>query len=363
MKGIARFVFVLILYGFLPFFSANTHAADSPILSKEENYWLSTRNDTIVVYPGKNYPPFSYQSQSGIVQGMCVDYFEIIASTLGIKIHYATPRSQSQIISDMQNGKGDVALSISPSEEAEKIFVFTESIAQVPIVIVARKDADIRKNATMNDFAGKRVAVVEGSLAESFIRENYPRVVLETVSDNEIGLQQTVLAETDAVLMDVASLSFFLSKQVVSSVKIVGNLGIDYEPTFAIPKDKQILQSIIEKGMTQITKDERVMLSEKWATLPGGEEKRSAATSFFEKDTLFVVLYIGVLIAIFFAVLFVVTKRRWRVFSRKKQSQNVEVLVDEMKDLEEMSSVIAEELKEIEMREKEIVEKINQIKD
>lgn len=355
----ALFSLIFIAFFAVPF---SARGADSPLLTKEENYWLSSRNDTIVVYSGKNYPPFSYQSASGIIQGLCVDYLELIAKNLGIKVHYATPRSQAQIIADMKSGRGDVAISISESKETSEYFVFSESFVHVPIVIVVRKDTNEYKNATMNDFVGKRVAVVEGSLAESFIRENYPRVVLETVTDNEVGLQQTVLAETDAVVMDVASLSFLLSKQVVSSVKIVGNLGIDYQPTFAVPKDKEILQSILEKGMTQIATDERQMLSEKWVTLPGESKQPSSFFTFFKKDTILFILYVVSLLAII-VVIVTFSQSMKKLFLSKKTSDSGRDLTEEMKKLESVSDLLAEELKEVQQKEKEIAKKLNEIND
>ena len=78
------------------------------ILTPEERLWLQSRNNTIVVYPEKNYPPFSYQSTSGIPQGLSIDYIELIAEKIGAQIKYLQAKPRTQIIDDLAHSKGDV---------------------------------------------------------------------------------------------------------------------------------------------------------------------------------------------------------------------------------------------------------------
>ncbi|MBY0376779.1 transporter substrate-binding domain-containing protein, partial [Patescibacteria group bacterium] len=223
------------------------------LLSPEETLWLKQRNNTIVVYPEQNNPPYSYQDPAGNLQGLSIDYLELIAEKVGAKIQYLTPRSRGQILSDVEKGKGDVIAFITANKDQDSQLLFTESYATVPVVIVVRKDFNKGSSLTLNDFNGKQVAMIDGSAIEDYVNINYPRVVREGVTDDEVGLQQVVLGEADAAVMDVASLSYYLSKQVLSSVKIAGNTGLDSRPAFAMTKDKGLLQSILEKGLSQIT--------------------------------------------------------------------------------------------------------------
>ncbi len=362
MGNRARSISLLFLTSvFVLFCTVAVAYAESSLLTPEENLWLSSRNNTIVVYPEKNDPPFSYQSPAGITQGLSIDYLELVADNIGAKIHYATPRSRAQILSDIKEGKGDVVLSLTPTTERETAFVFTESFIKVPVVIVVRKDAEVKKHVTMNDYVGKRIALVEGSAAEEFVRKNYPRVVVETVTDDEVGLQQTVLGEVDAVLMDAASLSFLLSKQVLSSVKIAGTLGLDYEPTFAVPKGKEILQTILEKGLSQVSTQDREMLTEKWILIPG-EVKETQ--SFFERaqKNAGVVLMYGILLLGIIAIILLAFRRRTFVSKYFKKRHVVAQLEDKMEELEDTSKMLEEELKEVKEMEHSIAEKIEDLK-
>ncbi|MFM7088538.1 MAG: transporter substrate-binding domain-containing protein, partial [Candidatus Paceibacterota bacterium] len=242
-------------------------AAPEDILSKEEIFWLEKRNNTIVVYPEKGYPPFSYQSTSGVPQGLSMEYLELIAEKIGAKISYLPARPLSQITEDIKQGKGDIVTSITPTPTKEEFLYFTDEYITVPAVIVVRKDFN-KEHLNISDLNGKKVAVGDGYAVGEFLKKNYPRIILDRVTDDEVGLQQLVLGEVDMAVMDIASFSFYISKQVLNSVKVVGNVGFDYKLSFAVPKDKQPLQVILDKGLSQISTNERANLNAKWIAVP-----------------------------------------------------------------------------------------------
>ncbi len=351
-----------VLFTFALVLSCTTATrAEDGFLTPQENLWLKSRNNTIVVYPEKNAPPFSYQTPSGMIQGMSIDYIELIGEKIGAKIEYLTPRSRGQILDDMQHGKGDVALTITPTIPEETDLLFTESYISVASVIVVRKDYPKSSGLSLVDFNGKRVGAVDGSGLQHYVRKNYPRVVLEAVTDDEVNLQQIVLGEYDAGVMDVASLSYYLSKQVLSSVKIVGNSGFDREPAFAVPKDKAILQGILEKGLSQISAEDRAILADKWITLPG-EVKEDG--SFFEKlrqnlglVSLIISFFIGIA-GIFYLIAYR-RQHQFRFMSRRKEVKQLEHQVD---DLTNAKEEVVDELHRIEEMEAEIKRKLEETK-
>jgi ABC-type amino acid transport substrate-binding protein len=77
------FISVALLISFCPQISS---ASREDILTKEEVFWLKSRNNTLIVYPEKNFPPFSYQDSAGNPQGLSIDYLKLIADKIGVKI-------------------------------------------------------------------------------------------------------------------------------------------------------------------------------------------------------------------------------------------------------------------------------------
>lgn len=340
---------------FIPFFLIS---AKTDILTEEESLWLKSRNNTIVVYPEKSFAPFSYQSNSGMPLGLSIDYIELIAEKVGAKIEYLPSKSLSQILEDIKTGKGDIITSLIESPDKQENLYFSDNYVDVSSVIVVRKDSKIKNGITMNDLNGNKVAITEGRAVSYFVSKNYPRVIIDGVTDDEIGLQQVVLGEVDAAIMDIASLSFYLSKQVLSSVNVVGTVGFDYKLSFAVPKDKVILQSILDKGLNQISKNERILLNEKWIVVPQKKEN-----SFFSiiKNTLRNDIFEYTFFLIVVILLFLILNKK-KVYRRLiKHKEKVNDIKEEVSELSEMNEMLSEELKQIKEEEGKLKEKLESI--
>ncbi|KKQ19349.1 MAG: hypothetical protein US45_C0024G0005 [Candidatus Nomurabacteria bacterium GW2011_GWA1_37_20] len=355
-----KWKFILIIVSLLSITVTPLFAQTKDLLSPSENLWLKSRNNTIVVYPEENAPPYSYKNTAGNPQGLSIDYIELIAEKIGAKIQYLTPRPANQVMEDIQKDKGDVVAIITPDKDKEQFLLFTENYITSPAVIVVRKDYQKNTGLTLNYFNGKRVGVVNDSALEAYIRINYPRVVIDEMTDDEISLQQVVLGEIDAATMDVASLSYFLSKQVLSSVKIAGSTGFEYKPSFGIPKNISILQSILEKGLSQISSSDRALLTEKWIVVPEQEKKENSLFSAIQSNSGVVILYalfgLGIIIVI-------LLRRRHRSFvaSYFKKAEDINELRTEVSGLEKVNDMLAKEIKEVKAEEDRIQEKINSL--
>lgn len=349
---------ILIIVSIIP----SIGHADSALLSPQENLWLKSRDNTIIIYPEKNFPPYSYQNSSGTPQGLSMDYIELIAKKIGAKIQYLPARPLSQILDDIkQTKKADIITSLTDTKEREDFLYFTDNYITVPAIIVVRKDLDISNTLTLNDLSGKKVAVGDKYAVEEFIRTNNPRIVIESVVDDESGLQQVVLGEVDAAVMDIASLSYYLSKQVLNSVKIAGNTGFEYKMAFAVPKDKEILQSIIDKGLQQISTRDRQTLNDKWISIPNEQNTANPLLSNIQNNL--GSIFVGIFCIVILIVVLLLLRRRHihfpSHFIRKKHM--VEELEEEMAELEGTSKNLMEELQDVKALEQDIKEKIDTI--
>lgn len=349
----------IFIIAILAFFAVSGIALSQvDILSKEERMWLKSRNNIIVVYPEKNTPPFVYiTNPDSKPSGLSIDYLDLISEKIGANVVYLPARSRAQILQDIQEGKGDVIARLDQSTPTyEQNLIVTESYASVPAVIVVRKDSDF-KELTLTDLSGKRIGIVSNSAAARFIRENYPKIVLQQVTDDEISLQQLVLGEVDASVIDVASLSYFLSRQTLSSVKIAGHTGFYYQLAFGMKNDKTILQSILEKGFSQISENEKQVLSDKWIK-PVSEGLKAKPRLFKDDQTLLIVggiVFGAVIIAL---SLIIVTKRRYAISNSNFFKWKTQKVVTEKLDkLEEVSEALEKELEEVRELEKDLIDR------
>ncbi len=339
-------------------FSVSLVSAKSTLLTPEENAWLKSRNNTIIVYPEKNFPPFSYEEYVGAPVGLSIDYMDLIGEKLGITIEYLQAQPLATILEDIQKGKGDVVTSLAPNDVREAFLLFTPTYTVTDSIVVVRNDYADRTVSTFDDFSGKRVAVGEGYAVTHFIREQYPEVVMVPVPDDEVGLQKVILGEVDAAVTDIAALSFFMSKQVLTSVKVISSIGFEYEMALAVPKDKKILHSILEKGLARIKPIEKAELTKKWMTIPDTQTKSVLALS--KGVVTPTVLYIGFIVLLVVIIIYLLVHRHSpiRLIQKRKTIRELE---DQLEELEEVNTEIQEELESVKDLEKEIKQKIDRL--
>lgn len=348
--------------------------ATSAILTPEQNLWLDKRNRTILVRPERNRPPFVFVS-SGVTrkpQGLSIDYFETAIQKINTSVQYFEAANKANIIAAIKEGKDGVVVALTQTEEREGDFYFTKPYITIPAVIVVRKDAPLKKSgATLADFTGKRVAVGEAYAVEEYIKNNYKKVIIEPVVDDEVGLQKLLLGEVDAAVIDLASLSYYTANKALSYVVVGGQTGFEYSFSFGIPKHLPELAMILDDALAAISPQEQMLLKEKWITSSTVEpgQQASSVYHFFGSNTILVVgsIMAGALIILIGMVFLIRALRKTQLLAlvgkkRHSDSSDAVALQHELQELAEASQVVSEELIQIKQLEKDIAEKIKEIK-
>ncbi len=359
---------LLLLFVALP--SVSTAAT---ILTPDQELWLLKHKKTIIVRPEKNYPPFSFVSSTPNAKpkGLAVDYLELIARKVSAYPTYLEAKSLPLILGDIKQGKESVVLVVSENDERSEYLYFSEPYIAIPAVIVVRKDyKHSSKELTLADFNGKQVAIAEGDTVHDYVVGNYQKIIIESVSDNEVALQKLLLGEVDAAVMDLASLSYYTSHDMLSYVTIAGQTGFDYTLSFGVPKTMPELQAILNAGMKEITPSEKAIIKDRWITFPEGEKSGEKNLPFALGAPVWVGLSIGATIIIIFLLISIIvhTRRHHRIHlatleRSKEKKEHLQALSAQLGDLEEASEELAQNMAEIKALEKDIQGKIAEIKD
>ncbi len=336
-------------------------------LSSEQNLWFDKRNRTILVRPERNNPPFDFVAagSTGKPQGLAIDYIELISTKIKAKLQYFEPAQRVTILEVLKSGKDGIALALAETPERNDYLYFTKPFISVPAVIVVRKDAPSKKGGfTLNDFSGKRVAIVDSSALESYTKNNYKKVIIEPVSDDEVGLQKLLLGEVDAAAMDIASLSYYTSNKALSYVIIGGQTGYDYNLAFAVPKSTPELQIILNDALASISPQERTIIKDKWITV-SSDQSEPAVRNFFSNNVMIIAVIVvgGGLIFLITLIILMRSLRRAQKFTIHDihKHESAESLHEELKELEEASEAVGDELAQIKRLEEKISEKIKKI--
>lgn len=365
----SRFIILLLFFSL-----SSPTVVRAAILSPVQADWLRKHNNTLIVRPEKNYPPFSFVSSSPSIKpkGLSVDYLELVARKVGAQPTYLEAKSRSVIMSEIKSGKEGIILALSETDERSEYLYFSEPFISIPAVIVTRKDFKLNgKELSLADFNARQVAITDDYAVMDYVKNNYQRIIIESVSDDEIGLQKVLLGEVDAAVMDLASLSYYTSRDMLSYVTVAGQTGFDYKLSFAVPKSMPDLQSILNSGLKEITPSERSIIKDRWITFPVKENpSKGLASVFFIGRPLWIGISIlgSLILAILLAVIIVHNRKyhRYHVASLSKnidKKVKVAELTEQLEELESANSELGENIQEIKALEKTIQEKIEHIND
>ncbi len=349
-------------------------SARAVVLSPDQADWLTKHKDTIVVRPEKNYPPFSFVSSVPSIKpkGLSVDYLELVARKLGAQPTYLEAKSRAVIMTEIKSGKEGVVLALTETDERGEYMYFSEPFISLPAVIVTRKDfKHENRDLTLADFNAKQVSITDGYAVMDYIKNNYPRIIIEPVTDDEVALQKLLLGEVDAAVMDLASLSYYTSRDMLSYVTIVGQTGFEYKLSFAVPKSMPELQDILNSGLKEITSAERAIIKDRWITFPSTPEPSKNKLSIFYLGTpLWIGFSIGAAIILLILLIFIIFHNRrhhhYHVASLSREhdkKQKISDLTEQLEELESANSVLGENMEEIKALEKAIQDKIQHIND
>ena len=93
-------------------------------LTKEEQLYLK-KHPVIKAHNEKDWPPFNF-NVNGKPQGFSIDYMNLLASKLGIKVEYVSGYSWKEFMQMVQTPKLDVIINIAKNKQRAKTIYFSE---------------------------------------------------------------------------------------------------------------------------------------------------------------------------------------------------------------------------------------------
>lgn len=255
-------IVIVALIGF--FILSPAHAVDSPLLSAEEQAWLRAHPEPIRVHNELNWQPYNF-NEAGEPKGYSIDYMDLAAQKLGIKIRYVSGPSWSEFLEMMKNRSLDVMLNIASTKDRRKYLAFTEPYLITSVSLYVRNSDN--SISDLDDLAGKKIAFTRGFFFAEFIRKYYPDIEVVTFDSTLASFIGVDKGLADAAMEVPVVARRVMRDAKISSLKRGGKVtDTRFIATIAVAtrKDEQILHSIIQKGMDAITLVEESAIRRKW---------------------------------------------------------------------------------------------------
>lgn len=234
----------------------------SPITQKDKN--ILKNHGKIVYGSDQTSPPLRYKDiDDGQYKGLIVDLITSLSIQIGQEISFEPNYWWKDSLNSLSNNRIDFFDLIRSKERSEK-FIFTD-----PLYTLSGNILKSNKSTNINsyqDLKGKKVAIIEGDYAIEFLKSKNIELNVLLTPDIETGVKKLINGEVEAVVGDEPVLKFY-----IKNLRLNKTYSILEEPIYtekavlAIPKDKEYLVDIINKGIFQLQKNGVYdSLKEKW---------------------------------------------------------------------------------------------------
>jgi PAS domain S-box-containing protein len=241
---------------------AARESSDQPSFSAAEQAWLS-RQQVVRAYIG-NYMPYCTSSGGQGVRGMAVDYLALVASRAGFRIEFVTNLTWSQALSDIrQHERVDLLPAAYITPQREEFLNFTTEYLKSPSVIYTRNDSFFV--GSMQDLAGKTVAVERNYGMVAWLVERFPEVKQLTVESTRDALRSVAEGEADAYIGNLTVATYISRANGFSNLMIAAPspFGSD-DQAMGIRKDWPELAGIIDKTLASLSPEEHETIRARW---------------------------------------------------------------------------------------------------
>ncbi len=257
-NGACRFLITCLL----SLYASNIFGAFQ--LSSQEQAWID-ENPVVNVGADANWPPFDFLNSNSQHQGFASDYLHELEKITGLKFNVHGDIWKN-VIADIKAGKLDILACAANTEERRSYLNFTEPYVSIDTVIVVRKGHEDYES--LEDLSGIKVALPKGTYINELLTTQYPEINLAFVKSNQEAIQAVSTGKADAYVGNLAVISYFLEKDLITNLKIVARIPAEKNHlSIAITKDKPLLHSILSKGLASISEDKRRETHRKWISV------------------------------------------------------------------------------------------------
>ena len=263
-------------------------------LSKKEQVWLD-KNPTIY-YSAVDMKPIT-QYKDGSVEGISIDYMNLIAKRCGFHVEYKSYTSRAELSKAIKNRTLDVSLNSSKSESSMGYGDFSNAYGSYPIVIATQNNIDDIDD--MSQLFGKKVAVTDDFRLYNYLKANFPEIEIVTLNNTDRCLQNLSRGKVFAVIGILPVVSQGIRDAYLANVKISGIIDYTHELKMMVRSDYPFLTSILNKGIESITPTDRQLIENRWSVFNRGEINSYQFSRYTNLAliiflALFIYLYLGV---------------------------------------------------------------------
>ena len=170
------------------------------------------------------YPPFSYTTDSGDVEGFDIDIANALCDEMGKSCEMVKTDWDGIIPALLERKCDAIIASMSITEDRKKVIDFSNKYYNTPARFAAKSGMSVE------NLEGKVVGVQRGTIHQQFMEGEFPDIELKLYGTQDEVYLDLVAGRTDAIMGDsIATLDGFLTTDAGGGYEFFG-------PGYSIPK-------------------------------------------------------------------------------------------------------------------------------
>ena len=231
-------------------------------LNAREKNWLNAHRESLRLAPDMHFAPYEFVDENGQFSGIAAEYVRLLENKLKVRFDMQRIPKWSDNVRKARAGEIDIWSAVAPTSKKREYMLFTNPYISIQTVLIVSEGKE--GEVSLQDWGNKSIAVVDGYFTHDYLLKYYPDSNLKTYRNAPAGIRAVSFKEADAMLIDIATAAYLIEKEGLTNLKVGGSVELDYDLAFASRKDRPVLNSILEKGLAQITKAERNNIHRKW---------------------------------------------------------------------------------------------------
>ncbi|MGB5866570.1 MAG: transporter substrate-binding domain-containing protein [Arcobacteraceae bacterium] len=248
----------------LLFFLLTNLLQATPIYTQQELEYIKTHQDGFTIGITKDYYPFSYYENDAF-HGYSIDLLKLIEQKSGLIFHYKL-NSWSKNLKQFKNKKIDLINTISYSDKRKEFVNFSQAYFYISNVMFTQKN-NFNDYKNIESLRGKKVGITKDIYYFDAVK-NLKLFDLVVFENSREKMKALAFGKIDLILNNLISGQKYIKAAGYSNIKVLdeidSNIVAKEDLRIGVQKENQLLLSIIDKTLSNITRKEKNELDNRW---------------------------------------------------------------------------------------------------
>ena len=262
MKKILSFILLILIFNSLIFTTVKSNAFLVDLTPEEVEFLQN--NTEIRLGIDNDFPPYEFVDIDDVYKGICADYVALIEHYTGIDFVIPFPALTWTEVYDKakETDEIDALACIGVTDERKEFFDFSEPYVAYERAIFSNTEETT--TYSLEDLPNISVGVQKNSSHHSFLLDE-TSITPTTYDELEDALYSLSENNIDVLVGNLATTAYTIKQLNITNIEIDSIVSTEGNKlAFAVNKDMPLLTSIINKGLSSITQEEKLEINDKW---------------------------------------------------------------------------------------------------